>query len=64
MTATERRIALIRLLAEIDQQARKAEELAFNPDISREQRELAVVQWEFRRIAVQRVEKLLKPSER
>ena len=63
MTATERRTALIRLLAEIDQQASKAEEWAFNPDLSREQRELAVIQWEFRRITAQRVAKLLKPAE-
>jgi hypothetical protein len=59
MSPNERRTALIRLLAEIDQQTSREEDRAFQPNLSREERELAVVKWEFRRRAAEQVERML-----
>jgi hypothetical protein len=59
MTPVERRIALIRLIAEIDQQIGKAEDFAYRPDLTVEERSGAVAQLALRRNAVIRVEGLL-----
>ena len=60
MNPAKRRIALIRLMAEIDQQISAAEDLAFNPMLTRAEREYAVAQLEYRRKVVGRVEKMLE----
>ncbi len=59
MSPPEYRVALIRILAEIDQQVCKAEDWAYHPDLSRETRQIAVVQLEFRRRAAIHVEGML-----
>jgi hypothetical protein len=63
MTPSERRTALIRLLADIDQQISLAEDLAFIPMLTRGEREYAIQQLEFRRKAVMHVEGLLAKAE-
>ena len=55
----DRREQLLRLLAEIDQQNREAESLASDDMLSDDDRNFAAVQLEFRRRALDRVEKLL-----
>ena len=59
MNPAERCIALIRLMAEIDQQISAAEDLAFAPELTRDERSFAVAQLEYRRTVVERVEKML-----
>jgi len=59
MTPIQRRTALIRLLAKIDQQIREAESLASDGTLSDDDRRFAAVQLDFRREAVKRVEAML-----
>lgn len=63
MTPTECRIALIRLLAEMDQQAGKAEDLTYMPELTLKERSSAVEQLASRRNAVLRVEALLAETD-
>ena len=58
MTPTERRTALIRLLARFDQEIREVEDLACDPGRCERDRNLAAEQLDFRRRAVIRVEGL------
>jgi hypothetical protein len=57
------RTKLLRMLAEIDQQIREAESLASDATLSDDDRELAAVQLDFRRRALESVETLLSKSE-
>lgn len=63
MTPTERRIALIRLLAEMDQQTGKAEDLTYVPELTLEERSSAVEQLAYRRDALLRVEAILAETD-
>ncbi len=60
MTPAERRIALIRLLASIDQKIAEAERLASDASLDVGQREFAATQLDFRRKTLKHVEKMLR----
>lgn len=59
MTPDERRAALLRLLSDIDQQIELAKSLATSPLLTRGEQRFAEVQLDFRRRAVQNVERML-----
>lgn len=62
MSPSEYQVALVQLLAEIDQQAAAEEDAAFDPELTRDQREIAVVRLEFRRRAAAQVERMLNSA--
>jgi hypothetical protein len=62
MTPSEYYVALVRLLAEFDQHAAAAEDAAYSPILTTEQREAAVALWKFRRHAIEQVEGMLNAA--
>jgi hypothetical protein len=63
MTPREYQVALVKLLAEFDQRAAAAEDTAYSPTLTTEQREAAVALWEFRRHAIEQVEGMLNVAQ-
>ena len=59
MTPAERRLAMIRLLAQIDQRIADAESLAADARLNHEERQSAAAALSFRRRAVERIETML-----
>lgn len=59
MNSTERRTALVRLLADLDQRIELAKSLSTNPFLTRDERRYAAVELDFQRKTVDRVERML-----
>jgi hypothetical protein len=62
MSPAEYQVALIQLLAEIDQQAAAELDAAYDPELTRDEREIAVMRLEFRRRAAAEVERMLNAA--
>jgi hypothetical protein len=62
MTPSDQQASLIRLLAECDQREAAAEDAAYQPCLTTAEREVAVVQWQFRRRCVEHLEDMLEAS--
>ena len=60
MSATERRLALLRLLAEIDQRIAECEDLASQPVLADDEIEYVAIHLKMRRDARKRVEELIE----
>jgi hypothetical protein len=59
MTPSDHHLSLVRLLAEFDQRAAAAEDMAYRPTLTTELREAAVALWKFQRNAGEQLERML-----
>jgi hypothetical protein len=59
MNSTERRTALVRLLADLDQRIELAKSLSTNQFLTRDERRYAAVELDFQQKTVDRVERML-----